>query len=136
MSSLKTLLVALLFLLPAPVLAAGTPDLASPTEQLRTFATCAGRLRAKMEHQWLFSDPASDETAVVLHGFDEVIAAMLDLTRDQGVTGGDVIEWRLTAKMSQAALLQQATFGEGRQARYAKAQARVQLINCQQLLLG
>ena len=42
------------------LLSAGTA-LASDTP-LHTFASCAGRLSAVMEHQWLMRDPASEQT--------------------------------------------------------------------------
>lgn len=40
---------------------AGSPATADPL--LRDFSTCAGRLSALVEHQWLVDGPASESTA-------------------------------------------------------------------------
>ncbi len=37
----------------------------NPSDPLYLFATCTGRLSAMVEHQWLLSDPGSDETATL-----------------------------------------------------------------------
>ena len=71
------------------------------------FATCAGRLSALMEHQWMFDGPGSEDTAVKrAHMID-----MLDAVRapDQG---HKVLALRIEAKMAQAALLTRATFND------------------------
>ena len=71
------------------------------------FATCAGRLSALMEHQWMFDGPASEQTALQrAHMID-----MLDAVRppDQG---REVLALRIDAKMAQAALLTRATFND------------------------
>ncbi len=62
MGDLKTFLVAMTLSLPAQ---AGemAASFAPVDNQLLQFATCAGRLSALMEHQWLIDGPASERTA-------------------------------------------------------------------------
>jgi len=74
-------------------------------DPVRVFATCAGRLSAQMEHQWLLSDPASDQTEHQRDIVLEVLAAMTPEGQESRIMG-----WRLEAKVAHAALLQSATF--------------------------
>lgn len=78
------------------------------TDPLRTFANCAGRLSALMEHQWMFDGPGSVQTAARR-------AAVLDLIEATMTSGQErqVLDWRISAKVAHAALLTRATFNEG-----------------------
>lgn len=104
----------------------------APDNPVATFATCAGRLSAMMEHQWMFDGPASERT-------EAQRAAMIDLLEavqppDQG---RDVLHLRLEAKMAQAALLTRATFNrDAEDARRALVLAQQNLAQCTGLLLG
>jgi hypothetical protein len=75
-------------------------------DQLHFFATCTGRLSALMEHQWMFDGPASDLTK-------DRRDAMLSLVEAVALPDDSrrVLLWRVEAKHAQAALLQQAAFG-------------------------
>ncbi|QPM89236.1 hypothetical protein [Pseudooceanicola algae] len=78
----------------------------APVEEIvRLFASCAGRLSAEMEHQWLFSDPASGATAIRRN-------QMIDLLDAVAPEGADsrVRALRLEAKVAQARLLRRAAF--------------------------
>lgn len=83
----------------------GGPVLATGNAQLVHFATCAGRLSAQMEYQWMFDGPASEKTA-------HQRAAMIDLINAvmQEDEGRSVLHWRISAKLAQSALLTRATF--------------------------
>ncbi|WP_431299350.1 hypothetical protein [Tabrizicola sp. BL-A-41-H6] len=83
-----------------------------PASDLRTFAVCAGRLSALMEHQWLVDGPASEATA----RSREAMLALVDAVAPQG-QGAQVMGWRIEAKVAQAGLLTRATFGRDRLAK-------------------
>ncbi len=108
------------------VAAAAQPD------TLKTFASCAGRLSAEMEHQWLLSDPASYQTeahrAAMLSLVDAIMAP------DQG---RDVLNWRVDAKQAHAVLLTRATFNDDADdAAWALSRAEAELAACTGLLLS
>lgn len=95
----------LVCLLLAPGWGAGAAGLA-PGSALDRFATCAGRLSAVMEHQWLTDPPASDQTR-------DLRARMLDLVAavEEPQTAVLALARRVEAKAAHAALLRLATFG-------------------------
>ncbi|WP_323042437.1 hypothetical protein [Gemmobacter sp.] len=78
---------------------------------LDRFATCAGRLSAVMEHQWLTDPPSSDRTR-------DLRARMLDLVAAVEVpdTAPLALARRVEAKAAHAALLRLATFAGNRAA--------------------
>lgn len=109
----------------------------SPSERLRIFATCAGRLSALEEHQRLFDGPASEITARQKARFDEIIAALLPHAVDHGMPGRQALAWQIEAKMAQAVLLQRAAFHrDSLLASRARSAARTRLSACDGLLLG
>ncbi|WP_342070518.1 hypothetical protein [Yoonia algicola] len=116
-------------LLSAPPLSAQTLDV---QEQLKTFASCAGRLSAVMEHQWMFDGPASEHTEDLRDAVLELVEAAMPPER-----GREVLHWRISAKVAQAALLTRATFNNDvRDAAWAKAQADRLTGACAGLLLS
>ena len=125
MSILRTIVFSVLSLLPSG--AAFAHD-----NPLHTFASCAGRLSAVMEHQWLMSDPNADRT-------EDQRAAMLSLVDaimapDQG---RDVLAWRIEAKQAHAVLLTRATFNaDSEDATWALQRAQRELAACTGLLLS
>lgn len=125
MSVLRTILICLLGLIPAGVLA-------MPQEPLRTFAACAGRLSATMEHQWLMSDPSSDRTKAQRTAMLSLVEAVM--APDQGPL---VLGWRIDAKQAHAVLLTRATFSDdASDAEWALQQAETQVAHCTGLLLS
>ena len=101
MGGLRTILLpALLCALAAPVAAQADTDI--PDNPLYYFATCAGRMSALMEHQWLVDGPASDITKARR-------AAVLDVLASLTPPGSEVqvMAWRVEAKAAHAALLRQ-----------------------------
>ena len=101
-------------------------------ELLRTFATCAGRLSATMEYQWMFDGPESERTDRSVNGFDVLIEAVMG----PEITGRQLMGWRIDAKIAQARLLNLAAFGQDPRLRVHAAQMAEQYLNqCKTLLL-
>jgi len=108
----------------------------SVTEQLKVFATCAGRYSALMEHQWLTYDPASDQSELIRADFVDLIDALVPVARSAGLPKAQPLGWRISAKASLQVLLQRATFGKGREAEMARTQAGRKLAACRTMLLS
>ena len=74
-------------------------------DDLHRFATCAGRLSALMEHQWMFDGPGSEQTELLRAEMVALIdAIVLSDQRPQ------TLEWRLSAKHAHGVLLRRASF--------------------------
>ncbi len=86
------------------LIGAALPAFADP-DPLRTFAVCAGRLSALMEHQWLTDGPASEATARSREAMLSLVEAVLPPEATPLA-----LNWRIEAKVAQAALLSRATF--------------------------
>ncbi len=101
---MKTVL-SLLFL----ALAVASAPLRAQTDdsQLRLFASCAGRLSAVMEYQWMFDGVASERTELQRAS----VLQLVEATMPDGM-GREVLHWRLSAKLAQSALLTRATFSD------------------------
>ncbi|EBA12819.1 hypothetical protein RCCS2_16019 [Roseobacter sp. CCS2] len=101
-------------------------------QQLRTFATCAGRLSAVMEHQWIFDGPASEHTKIQRAAVIDLVEAIMPTDR-----GREVLHWRISAKLAQSALLTRATFNDDeRDAAWAHERAQRLRQDCTGLLLS
>ncbi|MCZ8153896.1 MAG: hypothetical protein O9292_16070 [Rhodobacteraceae bacterium] len=107
MGGLKTVFraTALLCALAAPLAARADADL--PDDPLRFFASCAGRMSALMEHQWIVDGPASDATKARRADILDLVAALTPPGHEAQVMG-----WRVEAKAAHAALLAQARRGD------------------------
>ena len=79
-------------------------------EDLRTFAICAGRLSALMEHQWVMQEPGSEQTQRQRDAFVDLVAALAP-------AGPQAMALRLEAKVATAEALRAATFRHQPQAR-------------------
>ena len=113
-------------------LLAPVPGQAAEDDTLRTFATCAGRLSAVMEFQWMFDGPASELTATRRAAVIDLIEAIM--APDDGRR---VLAWRLAAKEAQARLLTRATFNDDpADAAWARAHADGFERDCTALLLS
>lgn len=111
---------------------AATASPAAPDRQLHSFATCAGRLSAVMEHQWMFDGAASEQTKAQRAAVIDLISAIMD--PDQG---REVLHWRLVAKHAQSVLLTRATFNDDpADAAWAQARAVRLTQDCTGLLLS
>lgn len=124
---MRTLLCLLLML--------GQPSFAqvsTPEGQLRTFAYCAGRLTAQLEHQWLLQSDQSTKTERQRAEIVMILQAMA--TQDRG---RDVLGWRTEARAAQRALLERATFAtDPEDAKWAGEMAESYLLECTGFLLS
>ena len=103
-----------------------------PSDPLRTFAACAGRLSAQMEFEWMFDGPASETTKARRGEVLEILDSMIP----PGETP-TVLNWRIEAKIAHASLLARSKFGsDPRFALRAEQLAARNLANCNALLLG
>jgi hypothetical protein len=112
--------------------AAGATDFApAPPDQLHFLATCAGRLSAVMEHQWMFDGPASEVTAAQFQAVVEILDAITWPDQRRAVMG-----WRIEAKVAHRALLSSAALGTNPdRAATASKQAQQLLAPCTAMLL-
>lgn len=115
--------------LPVVCALAQTPPVWAETpDPFRLFATCTGRLSAQMEHQWLTSDPAADQT----QARREAMAALLLSVTPPGQESA-AMALRIEAKVAQAGLLTRAW--QGRDAWAARRAERL-VADCAALMLG
>ena len=107
MCGLRTYLraIALLCGLAAPL--AARADGGVPEDPLRFFATCAGRMSALMEHQWIVDGPASEATKARRKSMLDVLDALTPPGEARLVMG-----WRVEAKAAHAALLAATRHGD------------------------
>ncbi|WP_309667493.1 hypothetical protein [Tabrizicola sp.] len=112
---------------------AGAADLGVAAEdRLHFFATCAGRLSALMEHQWMFDGAGSEITLQQ----NVAVISVLDAIMPAG-QGPQVLGWRISAKVAHRALLSSAAFStDPQQALAAARQAEVLILPCTSMLLG
>ena len=123
MCSLKTL-GALLLLLP-------TSAQATNNTLYSTFASCAGRLSAEMEHAWLMSDPHADELEYRRGQLIELLEAVVPNDHQ-----GRALSLRIYAKQAHAKLLTQASFStDADRAEWARDRATFELHYCASFLL-
>ena len=104
---------------------------------LQTFATCAGRLSATVEFQWIFGGSAAEPAERSVNGFDLLIEAVIGSRETAGSVGRDLLNWRIDAKIAQSRLLNQSAFGQDpRLRRHAARAAKRYQQECEQLLLN
>jgi hypothetical protein len=105
---------------------------APSTDPLHLFATCAGRLSAQVEDQWMFDGPASEKTAAELGAMAALIDASIAPSQ-----GAEVMNWRINAKVAYRALLHQVRFGtDPGRAAIAAARAETLAAECRSLMLS
>ena len=119
------------------ILLAGTAAALSATSTLaaadlaQTFAGCAGRMSAEMEHAWLINDPAAPD----YEGQRLTFLALLDATMPRGQER-TVLHHRIEAKLAHASLLTIATFSDrADRADRARTRAKWHLSACTEMLL-
>lgn len=129
MGRMKTLTLSLMLsVLTAPTYASP----ATSDDQLRYFATCAGRLSAVMEYQWMFDGAASERTKIHRAAVIDLISAIMNPEQ-----GRQVLHWRLVGKQAQSTLLTRATFNQNAtDATWAREQATLYERECTSLLLS
>ncbi len=114
------------------VMASGIEQAAADSDIAFSFAECAGRFSAEMEHAWLLNDPAAN-------AFEQDRASFVSLT-DASLAPGQgraILSHRIEVKLAHAALLQQSSFGtRPDRATMARRVADQHLSTCRTLLLG
>jgi hypothetical protein len=133
MGSLRKHTLAVVLLAAMIPFAAGAEGLVpSPPDQLQFFATCAGRLSAQMEHQWMFDGPASEVTAKQNQAVVEMLEAITEPDHRPIVMG-----WRIEAKVAHRALLSSAALNtDPRRAATSDRHAQHLIAPCTAMLLG
>lgn len=97
----------------------------------QTFAVCAGRYSAEMEHAWLMHDRDTAEVTHRRQQFVDLVAAFV-APEDRR----ESLAYRINAKLAHARLLTQATFSQDEgQSVWAKKRARFQIAMCASYLL-
>ena len=129
MSGWKTFfsLLVLLCALAAPSAARAGDDI--PDDPLHFFATCAGRMSALMEHQWLVDGPASDLTMARRTAVLDVVASLTPAGQE-----AQVMSWRIAAKAAHAALLGATRHGTAQSRARAARQAAGLITPCEAYL--
>ena len=110
-----------------------SPVTASQREDhLRTFANCAGRLTAQLEHEWLMSDPKAQITEQQRRQVIELLQAV-----QLPDHGRDVLMWRVAARAAHRSLLQRAAFSQDADdAVWAEKNAQRFVADCTAFLLS
>jgi hypothetical protein len=116
----------------AVFLLGAVPAPAAADPLLRQFATCAGRLSAVMEDQWMFDGPASEGTKAEL----QAMIGLIEASMPEGA-GQEVMAWRIDAKVAHRALLHQIRYVTDRRlAGTATARAEALAAECRSMILS
>ena len=114
------------------VMATGITQAAADNDIAFSFAECAGRFSAEMEHAWVLSDPRAEHYENARSGFVSLLAAVATEADAQRA-----MSHRIETKFAHAALLQVATFNQdGVASAAARRIATVHLGQCEMFLLG
>lgn len=135
---LSAALSALLASAPGPTHAAVPANDPRTAEQIHTFATCAGRMRALSDHLSLFGGGARiDRAEAARHQHGAVLEALLEIARAAGFDDGRATTWRVEGLAAQRAVLRQSVFGTSEETRTrAKRAAARHIAACDRLILG
>nr|WP_170539807.1 hypothetical protein [Ruegeria arenilitoris] len=99
---------------------------------VKSFAGCAGRFSAEMEHAWLLNDPKAQDYELLRGGFVSLLEATV--TAEEAEL---VLSHRVNSKRAHARLLHTATFGSDITAASAARQTASDLLDqCSLLILG
>ncbi|MEL6533427.1 MAG: hypothetical protein AAFQ06_10330 [Pseudomonadota bacterium] len=99
-----------------------------PGDPVTFFAHCAGRLSAELSHQWMRSDPSSDDTEALHRATLSILQAITPTDHARGV-----LSMRVDARNAHAGLL---TRGYARGDAWARERAAARLAECAALVLG
>lgn len=99
---------------------------------VNSFANCAGRYSAEMEHAWLMSDPKAEDFEHRRKGFVSLLEATTTSENAE-----QVLSHRINSKHAHAALLYSASFDpDAARSEAARGAATRLLEQCNFLLLG
>ena len=102
----------------------------SQDTQLHTFATCAGRLSALVEYEWMAEGAPSEEAQKYHDAAIALVAAVI--SEDQS---RNVLNWRTSAKQAQFNLLLRTQAQNREDAAWAAQRAQLLTRECTELLL-
>ena len=106
------------------------PQSVMADDLFKTFAGCAARFSAAMEHAWLMGEDAEELTSS-----RRKFVSMLDATLPAD-RGAEALNHRVAVKMAQATLLTSASFsGDAEKADRARQLSERYLASCRRLLL-
>ncbi|WP_170610735.1 hypothetical protein [Ruegeria arenilitoris] len=126
MGVLKTLIASSVFL------CVSAANLYADDELVKSFASCAGRYSAEIEHAWLLDDPNAKQYEMKRKGFVSLLNATIESDNAQ-----HVLSHRVNAKHAHSALLQTGTFGSDAATSTAARRTAARLLyQCNLLLLG
>ena len=126
MSTLRTFLLSNLCIL------ASSGLLYAESGIVKSFAGCAGRFSAEMEHAWLLNDAKAQDYELRRGGFVSLLEATTTAENAEFV-----LSHRVNSKHAHARLLQTATFGSDEtKASAARRTAKQYLDQCNLLILG
>ncbi|MBO9446969.1 hypothetical protein [Ruegeria sp. R14_0] len=101
-------------------------------DMVKSFAGCAGRFSAEMEHAWLLNDAKAQDYELRRGGFVSLLEATTTAENAEFV-----LSHRVNSKHAHARLLQTATFGSDKtKASAARRTAKQYLDQCNLLILG
>lgn len=102
------------------------------SDMVKSFASCAGRFSAEMEHAWLMNDAKAQDYEQRRGGFVSLLEATATVDNAELV-----LSHRINSKHAHARLLQTATFGSDvAKASAARRTAKQYLDQCNLLILG
>lgn len=134
-AGLLVALSATLLLSPTPSRAAA--DRTDLAEEIRVFATCAGRMMALRDHLALFGGAGVDQAEAAREAHLDVLSALLELGPNDDTSPSRVYQWRVEARAAQSAILSQSAFGTRPAARAAASRASERHVSfCNGLILG
>ncbi|WP_171133414.1 MULTISPECIES: hypothetical protein [unclassified Ruegeria] len=127
MISLRTVLVSSLV-----CLCASAGMLRAQDDLVKSFASCAGRYSAEMEHAWLINDPKAEDLELRRSGFVELLEATTTAANAQFV-----LHHRINTKHAHARLLQTASFHSDTDESVTARKLALRLLEqCELLILG
>ncbi len=129
MGGMKTYILSALLLI-APL--TGPAPAFNLNELTLTFAGCAGRLSAQMEHEWLLSDPDAERT----EAHRGAMVGLLQATMPADA-GREILAHRIQVKAAHSRLLTRASFNnDPDDARWARLRAETEIATCLSMMLN
>ncbi|MDJ0823331.1 MAG: hypothetical protein QNJ09_16165 [Paracoccaceae bacterium] len=108
----------------------------TPRDQAQAFANCIGRYTALRDHGWLIgqNNPVAETRRAL---FEDLLEAVLEDARRDGLSGPELLNTRISAKLAQSRLLHMAQMGpESAHAARAQAMAYREMRACDAMVLG
>ena len=114
----------------------GAGGAGAPSDQAQAFATCIGRYTALRDFGWLIgnANPVAETRRAL---FEDLLEAVLDDAQQDGLSGPELLNMRIAARLAQSRLLSLAQLEPGNtRAARAKAMAYREMRVCDAMILG